>query len=52
MFGARAQSDRMIERLEGATGLSVRAEGFPLELIDEQPPARGAEVPVRGRNTA
>jgi 3-hydroxyisobutyrate dehydrogenase len=46
-FGERAQSDRMIERLEGATGLSVRAEGFPSELIDEQPPARGAEVRVR-----
>ncbi|MBV7396308.1 NAD(P)-dependent oxidoreductase [Mameliella sediminis] len=46
-FGSRAQSDRMIERLEEPTGLSVRAPGFPLELVDEEPPARGAEVVVR-----
>lgn len=46
-FGARAQSDRMIERLEQAAGLEVRAEGFPMELVDEEPPARGAEVVVR-----
>ena len=45
-FGAQAQSDRMIERLEEATGLSVRAPGFPLELIDDEPPALGAEVVV------
>jgi 3-hydroxyisobutyrate dehydrogenase len=43
-YGARAQSDRMIERLEDATGLSIRADGFPQELVDEEPPARGAEV--------
>jgi 3-hydroxyisobutyrate dehydrogenase len=46
-FGPRGQSDRMIERLEEATGLSVRAEGFPQELVDEEPPAQGAEVVVR-----
>ena len=46
-FGPRGQSDRMIERLEEATGLSVRAEGFPQELIDTEPPARGAEVTRR-----
>ena len=43
-YGARAQSDRMIERLEEATGLSILADGFPTELVDEEPPARGAEV--------
>lgn len=46
-FGARAQSNRMIERLEAATGLSVRAPGFPQVLIDDEPPARGAEAVVR-----
>ena len=46
-YGDRAQSDRMIERLEEATGLAVRAGGFPQELIDEEPPARGAEVHPR-----
>lgn len=46
-YGQTAQSDRMIERLEEATDLSVRADGFPIELIDEEPPARGAEVVVK-----
>lgn len=48
-MGASAQSDRMIERLEAATGLEVRADAFPQELIDDEPPARGAEVVVRRR---
>lgn len=43
-FGARAQSDRMIERLEEVTGLDVRAPGFPVELIDDEPEERGYEV--------
>ena len=46
-YGMRAQSDRMIERLEEATGLSITAPGFPQELIDDEPEARGAEVVVR-----
>lgn len=47
-FGARAQSDRMIERLEQATGLDIRAPGFPQTLIDDEPEERGYEVtPVR-----
>ncbi len=48
-YGARAQSDRMIERLEEATGMSITAPGFPTELVDDEPEARGYEVPVRGR---
>lgn len=43
-FGTRAQSDRMIERLEEVTGLDVRAPGFPVELIDDEPEERGYEV--------
>jgi 3-hydroxyisobutyrate dehydrogenase len=43
-YGERAQSDRMIERLEEATGLSVTAPGFPTELIDDEPEERGYEV--------
>lgn len=46
-YGARAQSDEIIGRLEEATGLSIRAPGFPAELTDEEPEARGAEVPSR-----
>ena len=49
-YGVRAQSDRIIERLEEATGLKVLAGGFPDELIDNEPEERGYEVtPERGR---
>ena len=43
-FGARAQSDRIIERLEQATGLSVLAGGFPEALVDDEPEEIGYEV--------
>src|SRR6056297_2387588 len=43
-YGDRAQSDRMIERLEEATGLDVTAPGFPAELVDDEPEERGYEV--------
>jgi 3-hydroxyisobutyrate dehydrogenase len=43
-YGVQAQSDRIIERLEEATGLRVLADGFPQELIDEEPEERGYEV--------
>ena len=46
-YGVRAQSDRMIERLEEATGLSITAPGFPAELVDDEPEERGYEVAVR-----
>ena len=41
---ARAQSDRIIERLEQATGLSVLADGFPEALVDDEPEEVGYEV--------
>lgn len=43
-FGTRAQSDRMIERLELATGLEIRAPGFPTELVDDEPEEPGYEI--------
>lgn len=43
-YGDRAQSDRIIERLEEATGLSIRADGFPAELVDDEPEEAGYEV--------
>ncbi|SIT03118.1 3-hydroxyisobutyrate dehydrogenase [Roseivivax lentus] len=43
-YGARAQSDRIIERLEDATGLSIRADGFPTVLVDDEPEEEGYEV--------
>jgi len=48
-FGDRAQSDRIIERLEQATGLDIRAPGFPAELVDDEPEEPGYEVkPLHG----
>jgi 3-hydroxyisobutyrate dehydrogenase len=43
-YGERAQSDRIIERLEEATGLSIRADGFPDILVDDEPEEEGYEV--------
>ncbi|MEM9707771.1 MAG: NAD(P)-dependent oxidoreductase [Pseudomonadota bacterium] len=42
--GERAQSDRIIERLEEATELSIRADGFPTVLVDDEPEDEGYEV--------
>jgi 3-hydroxyisobutyrate dehydrogenase len=47
-YGPRAQSDRIIERLEEATGLDITAPGFPAEMIDDEPEEPGYEVvPLR-----
>lgn len=51
-FGHRAQSDRIIERMEEATGLSILADGFPDELVDDEPEAEGYEVRPSAPNLA
>ncbi len=43
-YGERANSDDIIRRLEEATGLSVLADGFPAELVDDEPEEKGYEV--------
>ncbi|MCH9671189.1 MAG: NAD(P)-dependent oxidoreductase [Gammaproteobacteria bacterium] len=43
-FGEREHSPNIIRRLEEATGLSVRAEGFPAAIVDDEPEAPGYEV--------
>jgi 3-hydroxyisobutyrate dehydrogenase len=43
-LGADAQSDRIIERLEAATGLSITAPGFPAEMVDDEAEEPGYEV--------
>jgi len=43
-YGARAQSDDIIRRLEDATGLDITAPGFPSEMVDDEPEERGYEV--------
>ncbi|MHA3977122.1 NAD(P)-dependent oxidoreductase [Halovulum sp. GXIMD14794] len=42
--GERAQSNRIIERLEEATELEILYPGFPHVLVDEEPEALGSEV--------
>jgi len=48
-YGARAQSDDIIRRLEEATGLAITAPGFPADLIDDEPEEPGYEVYPPGR---
>jgi 3-hydroxyisobutyrate dehydrogenase len=43
-YGERANTDDIIGRLEEATGLSILADGFPAELVDDEPEERGYEV--------
>lgn len=48
-YGPRELSPNIIRRLEDATGLSIRAPGFPAEMTDDEPEEAGAEViPRRG----
>ena len=46
-YGARAQSDDIIKRLEEAAGLDITAPGFPAEMVDDEPEEAGYEVVVK-----
>ena len=46
-FGPRELSPNIIKRLEEATGLDIRAPGFPPEMVDDEPEEPGGEVVVR-----
>ncbi len=48
-YGAREWSPNIIRRLEDATGLTVRAPGFPARMVDDEPEAPGHEVVPKGR---
>ena len=48
-YGARELSPNIIRRLEDACSVRVLGEGFPAEMTDEEPEARGYEVIPRGR---
>ena len=48
-YGERELSPNIIRRLEDATGLDIRAPGFPPEMCDDEPEEPGYEViPNRG----
>ncbi len=46
-YGPRELSPNIIKRLEDATGLDVRAPGFPPEMLDDEPEEPGYEVIVK-----
>ncbi len=46
-YGPREFSPNIIRRFEDATGLDIRAPGFPAEMVDEEPEEPGYEVVVR-----
>jgi 3-hydroxyisobutyrate dehydrogenase len=48
-YGERELSPNIIRRLEDATGLDVRAPGFPPEMTDDEPEEPGYEVVPQGR---
>ena len=45
-YGPREWSPNIIRRLEEATGLDIRAPGFPSEILDDEPEEPGYEVVV------
>ncbi|SHL48512.1 3-hydroxyisobutyrate dehydrogenase [Roseovarius litoreus] len=47
-YGARELSPNIIRRLEEATGLDIRAPGFPPEMTDDEPEEPGYEVTPNG----
>ncbi len=49
-YGPREFSPNIIRRLEDATGLDIRAAGFPAEMVDDEPEAPGYEVVPGDRN--
>ena len=43
-YGARELSPNIIRKLEDACGIRVGAEGFPAEMVDDEPEVEGQEV--------
>lgn len=48
-YGDRELSPNIIRRLEDATGLDIRAPGFPPEMLDDEPEEPGYEVIPQGK---
>ena len=43
-YGPRSWSSMVVKRLEDASNINLRAEGFSAELIDREPETKGAEI--------
>jgi 3-hydroxyisobutyrate dehydrogenase len=50
-YGPRELSPNIIRRLEDACGVRVLGEGFPAQMVDDEPKVAGAEVVPRTRAT-
>ncbi|WP_120500047.1 NAD(P)-dependent oxidoreductase [Roseovarius sp. EL26] len=48
-YGDRELSPNIIRRLEDATGLDIRAPGFPPEMLDDEPEEPGYEIIPQGK---
>lgn len=48
-YGPRELSPNIIRRLEDKTGLDILADGFPPEMLDDEPEEQGYEVIPRSR---
>ena len=48
-YGEREWSPNIIKRLEEAVGVEVLANGFPAEMIDDEPEEPGYEITRQGR---
>jgi 3-hydroxyisobutyrate dehydrogenase len=51
-FGPREFSPNIIRRLEEPCGVRVQAEGFPAQMVDDEPEVEGYEVVPPGRARA
>ncbi|MEQ8665371.1 MAG: NAD(P)-dependent oxidoreductase [Rhodospirillales bacterium] len=49
-YGPRELSTAVVKRIEEDSDVSVHADGFPAELIDDEPEEPGYEVVPRGRS--
>ena len=43
-YGSRAWSSMVVKRMEELNNINFRAEGFPSELIDNEPEEKGYEI--------
>jgi 3-hydroxyisobutyrate dehydrogenase len=51
-YGPREWSSNIIKRFEEACAIQVLGEGFPAQMVDEEPEAPGYEVLPRARPAA
>jgi 3-hydroxyisobutyrate dehydrogenase len=49
-YGAREFSPNIIRRLEDACGVRVLGEGFPAQMVDDEPKVPGYEIVPHGRS--